>query len=35
VSEFGAEVAKMVTADVGTGHTEYVGGGDYFGKSAK
>lgn len=34
VEEFAAEVAKMVTADVESGHTEYVGGADYFGKSA-
>ena len=33
VSEFAAEVAKMATADVETGHTEYVGGSDYFGKN--
>ncbi|MBW4095938.1 MAG: SDR family oxidoreductase [Acidobacteria bacterium] len=30
VAEFAAEVAKMATADVETGHTEYVGGEDYF-----
>jgi 3-oxoacyl-[acyl-carrier protein] reductase len=30
VEEFGAEIAKMVTADVETGHTEYVGGADSF-----
>ncbi|BCW36330.1 short chain dehydrogenase [Arthrobacter sp. StoSoilA2] len=35
VEEFAAEVAKMVTADVESGHTEYVGGADYFGKSAE
>ena len=34
VSEFAAEVAKMATADVETGHTEYVGGADYFGKGS-
>ena len=33
VAEFAAEIAKMVTADVETGHTEYAGGADYFGKS--
>jgi 3-oxoacyl-[acyl-carrier protein] reductase len=33
VKEFGAEVAKMATADVETGHTEYVGGADYLDKS--
>lgn len=33
VEEFAAEVAKAVTADVRTGHTEYVGGADYFGKA--
>ncbi|GAA3322496.1 SDR family oxidoreductase [Paeniglutamicibacter sulfureus] len=33
VEEFGAEVAAMVTADVPTGHTEYVGGaGDFLKK---
>lgn len=31
VQEFAAEVARMATADVETGHTEYVGGADYFG----
>jgi NAD(P)-dependent dehydrogenase (short-subunit alcohol dehydrogenase family) len=31
VEEFGAEVAKMATADVPTGHTEYVGGAQHFG----
>ena len=30
VEEFGAEVAKMATADVPTGHTEYVGGAGHF-----
>jgi NAD(P)-dependent dehydrogenase (short-subunit alcohol dehydrogenase family) len=30
VDEFAAEVAKMVTADVPTGHTEYVGGAEHF-----
>ncbi|UNK44495.1 SDR family oxidoreductase [Arthrobacter sulfonylureivorans] len=30
VEEFGAEVAKMVTADVPSGHTEYVGGAESF-----
>lgn len=30
VAEFAAEVAKMATADVESGHTEYVGGADYF-----
>ncbi|WP_077488498.1 SDR family oxidoreductase [Sinomonas mesophila] len=30
VEEFAAEVAKMVTADVPTGHTEYVGGAGHF-----
>lgn len=34
VSEFAAEVAKMATADVESGYTHYVGGADYFGKSA-
>ncbi|MGJ9401955.1 SDR family oxidoreductase [Arthrobacter sp. KK5.5] len=33
VEEFGAEVARMATADVETGHTEYVGGaGDFLKK---
>lgn len=32
VQEFAAEVAKAVTAEVETGHTEYVGGADYFTK---
>lgn len=32
VEEFAAEVAKAVTADVESGHTEYVGGSDYFTK---
>lgn len=31
VEEFGAEVARMATADVPSGHTEYVGGADYLG----
>ena len=31
VQEFGAEVARMATADVPSGHTEYVGGADYLG----
>ncbi|OMH26316.1 short chain dehydrogenase [Tersicoccus phoenicis] len=30
VEEFAAEVARMVTADVPTGHTEYVGGADHM-----
>ena len=30
VAEFGAEVARMATADVPSGHTEYVGGSDYL-----
>jgi 3-oxoacyl-[acyl-carrier protein] reductase len=30
VQEFAAEVARMVTAEVPSGHTEYVGGDDYF-----
>jgi NAD(P)-dependent dehydrogenase (short-subunit alcohol dehydrogenase family) len=30
VEEFAAEVAKMATADVPTGHTEYVGGAEHF-----
>ena len=34
VVEFAGEVAKMVTADVKSGHTEYVGGSDYFDKSS-
>ena len=34
VKEFAAEVAKMATADVETGHTEYVGGADYFDKAS-
>jgi hypothetical protein len=33
VREFATEIAKAATADVETGHTEYVGGADYFGKS--
>ena len=35
VNEFAAEVARMATADVETGHTEYVGGADYFDKAAE
>ncbi len=36
VEEFGAEVAKMVFADVETGHTELVGGaGDFLKQSGK
>ncbi|WP_413456333.1 SDR family oxidoreductase [Glutamicibacter sp. FR1] len=36
VEEFGAEVAKMVFADVETGHTELVGGaGDFLTQSGK
>lgn len=34
VAEFGAEVARMATADVPSGHTEYVGGADYLGSNA-
>ncbi|MGP9489408.1 SDR family oxidoreductase [Glutamicibacter sp. AOP5-A2-7] len=34
VEEFGAEVAKMVFAEVETGHTEYVGGAEDFLKQA-
>ena len=30
VEEFAAEVAKMATADVETGHVELVGGADDF-----
>ncbi|MHA7304126.1 SDR family oxidoreductase [Arthrobacter sp. TMN-49] len=30
VSEFAAEIAALTTADVPTGHTEYVGGADSF-----
>ncbi|MBG6218309.1 NAD(P)-dependent dehydrogenase (short-subunit alcohol dehydrogenase family) [Arthrobacter sp. CAN_A6] len=34
VSEFAAEIVRMVTADVPTGHTEYVGGAqDFLAKS--
>lgn len=33
VQEFGAEVARMATADVPSGHTEYVGGADYLSAS--
>ncbi len=32
VQEFAAEIVKMVTADVESGHTEYAGGSEYFGK---
>ncbi|MDP5225815.1 MULTISPECIES: SDR family oxidoreductase [Arthrobacter] len=32
VEEFGAEVARMVSADVSTGHTEYAGGAGHFQK---
>jgi hypothetical protein len=32
VAEFAAVIARMVTADVEPGHTEYAGGADYFGK---
>ena len=36
VEEFGAEVAKMVSAEVETGHTELVGGaGDFLKQSGK
>ncbi|MCC9145396.1 MULTISPECIES: SDR family oxidoreductase [unclassified Arthrobacter] len=34
VQEFGAEVARMATADVASGHTEYVGGADYLAAGA-
>jgi hypothetical protein len=34
VEEFAEVVASMVTADVESGHTEYAGGADYFGKGA-
>ena len=34
VRHIAGEVAKMVTADVKSGHTEYVGGSDYFDKSS-
>ncbi|KAD3632837.1 SDR family NAD(P)-dependent oxidoreductase [Arthrobacter yangruifuii] len=34
VAEFGAEVARMATADVPSGHTEYVGGADYLSAGA-
>ncbi|MCQ2000811.1 SDR family oxidoreductase [Arthrobacter zhaoxinii] len=34
VQEFGAEVARMATADVPSGHTEYVGGADYLSAGA-
>ncbi|MET1033847.1 MAG: SDR family oxidoreductase [Arthrobacter sp.] len=33
VEEFGAEVARMATADVPSGHTEYVGGAGHFTQS--
>ncbi|WP_125615091.1 SDR family oxidoreductase [Specibacter cremeus] len=32
VNEFAAEVAAMAAADVASGHTQYVGGADYFTK---
>ncbi|NOJ59548.1 SDR family oxidoreductase [Arthrobacter sp. 260] len=32
VAEFAAEIANMATADVPSGHTEYVGGHEYFTK---
>ena len=32
VAEFAAEVAKAVTAELPTGHTEYVGGAESFRK---
>ncbi|MFD1211358.1 SDR family oxidoreductase [Arthrobacter sp. GCM10027362] len=35
VEEFAAEVARMVTADVPSGHTELVGGADSFLKQAR
>jgi 3-oxoacyl-[acyl-carrier protein] reductase len=35
VEEFAQVVAGMATADVESGHTEYAGGADYFGKSAQ
>jgi 3-oxoacyl-[acyl-carrier protein] reductase len=35
VEEFAEVVAGMATADVESGHTEYAGGADYFGKSVK
>jgi hypothetical protein len=35
VAEFAEVVASMATADVESGHTEYAGGADYFGKSAE
>jgi hypothetical protein len=34
VEEFAEVVASMATADVESGHTEYAGGADYFGKNA-
>ena len=30
VSEFATEIVRMATADVPTGHTEYVGGAEDF-----
>ncbi|CAM3049326.1 Glucose 1-dehydrogenase 2 [Arthrobacter ulcerisalmonis] len=35
VAEFAEVVASMATADVESGHTEYAGGADYFGKSGE
>ena len=35
VQEFGAEVARMATAEVPSGHTEYVGGEDYLGTAGQ
>ncbi|KRE85196.1 SDR family oxidoreductase [Arthrobacter sp. Soil764] len=35
VEEFAEVVASMATADVESGHTEYAGGADYFGKGAQ
>ena len=35
VEEFAEVVAGMVTADVESGHTEYAGGADYFGKGTQ
>jgi 3-oxoacyl-[acyl-carrier protein] reductase len=34
VEEFAAEVAAMATADVPSGHTEYVGGSEHFTRRA-
>lgn len=34
VAEFAAEIARMATADVSTGHTEYVGGSEHFARQA-